>query len=71
MDKSLRIEFKVTKGDHDYIFSIPYGSPLGAAYDAAHEMLSEIVVMAQAETKNAKQDQGEPSEEVGESDGSK
>lgn len=53
MNQKLVVMLEVTKGEHTFLFAMPVGAPLGAAYDAAHEMLTEITKMAQTATTNA------------------
>ncbi len=55
MDKMLRIELKVVKEEREYILCIPYGASHGETYDAVHEMLQEIVNMAQEQVKQSVQ----------------
>jgi len=47
------IEIKTEK--NSYSFSMPIGAPLGEAYDAAHQIMQEIIKFAQNAAEQAKQ----------------
>jgi len=40
------VNIEIEKDGHNYIFSMPLGSPWGTAYNVAHEVLQEIVKQA-------------------------
>jgi hypothetical protein len=46
-----------------YEFVMPMGAPFGVSYDSAHEILEEIVKMAQDASKRAARDKEEVKEE--------
>ena len=54
-DQKLVISFEVKKGENIYTFSMPYQCPLGEAYDAAYEVLADLVQMSQRAFEKAKQ----------------
>lgn len=47
------IEFVVTKGERTYTFHMPTGAPFGELYDAAFEMLNEVLRLAQEAAQKA------------------
>lgn len=47
------IEFVVTKGERTYTFHMPTGAPFGELYDAAFEVLNEVVRLAQEAAQKA------------------
>lgn len=47
------IEFVVTKGERAYTFHMPTGAPFGELYDAAFEMLNEVLRLAQEAAQKA------------------
>jgi hypothetical protein len=53
MNQKLMINLEVVKGEHTFVFSMPVGVPLGAAYDASAEVLNAIVEMAKQAAQNA------------------
>lgn len=53
----------VEKGDRTFRFEMPVGAPLGECYDAAFEMLREIVNLSDKAVQNAKPKDEEKSEE--------
>ena len=59
MDLKTKVALQVTKTDNDvsreYVFLMPYGSPIGEAYDVCHEVLQELVKMAENINKKAAQ----------------
>lgn len=55
--QKLAVSFEVKKGDNVYTFTMPYQCPLGEAYDAAYEVLSDIVDMSQRAYEKAKQEE--------------
>jgi len=66
MTQKAVIYLEVEKNDHKYSFTMPIGAPLGEVYDAAFEMLQEIVKLAneaveKAEQKKVKKDKKEES----------
>jgi hypothetical protein len=46
MDQRITIEFKITKEDRVYTFSMPYGCAHGESYDVVYEILMTIADMA-------------------------
>lgn len=52
---SLSIE--ITKGDRVFSFVMPIGAPYGEAYDAAFEVLQQIVELSKQAADQAKQQQ--------------
>lgn len=46
MSITSRIMIEIKKNERTYGFSIPVGAPFGEAYDAAFEILQEVVEMA-------------------------
>lgn len=54
MDQEGVIVLTVSKGDRKYSFSMPHGANFGEAYDAAHEVLFEIVEMSKRSTERLK-----------------
>jgi hypothetical protein len=53
------VTVEITKGDNQYTFVMPVGSPYGEAYDAAFEVLKTVADLAtkaadQTERKDAK-----------------
>ena len=59
MDLKTKISMEIVKGEgdkkNDYLFIMPYGCPLGEAYDACHEALARVVEMSQKAAEQAKQ----------------
>jgi hypothetical protein len=55
MKQALQVIIEIEKNDRTYIFSMPYGAPIGEAHDAAHECLQEIVKMAKNAAEKMKQ----------------
>ena len=49
------VNFEVVKGDRKYVFSIEMGAPLGECYDVCHEVLMEIMKLAQQSADKVKQ----------------
>jgi len=47
--------FESKKGDKTYIFTMPYGAPLGEAYDAVHDILLDLVAMSHRYAEQVKQ----------------
>ncbi len=47
------VEFVVKKGERTYCFHTQAGAPIGEVYDAAFEILGEIVSRAQEAVKQA------------------
>jgi hypothetical protein len=54
MDQKLTIVFTVKKEEREYIFQIPMASPLGEAYDAAHEFLAFLAEEAKKAVDKSK-----------------
>jgi len=54
-DLKTMVYIEVKKNDRTYVFSLPFGCPLGEAYDAAHEVLQSILDMSKQAADNAKQ----------------
>lgn len=54
MNQILTVTLEIEKEGHKFLFSMPYGCPLGAAYSAAFEALQEIVQMSKAAADKAK-----------------
>jgi hypothetical protein len=48
------VSIEVKVGEVMYQFLMPVGTPLGSAYDAAHQVLMEIVELANKAAENAK-----------------
>ena len=44
----------IKEGDHEFIFMMPYGSPIGSAYNAAHKVLVDLTEMARNAAEKAK-----------------
>ena len=53
MKQKLVITIEIQEGDHTYIFSMPYESPVGNAYNAAFRCLQVITDMAKQGTDKA------------------
>ena len=60
MDSRAVITIEIEKDGHKYNFSMPIGSPLGTAYNVAHELLMHITDMA----KQAADQAGKPRQEA-------
>jgi hypothetical protein len=60
MDKILKIEFRVNKNGHDFVFMIPFGC---VSYDDAAEVVKEIAaeleIMREEERKRQEKAVGE------------
>ena len=54
MDQKLTIQMIIKEGDHEFIFLMPYGSPIGSAYNAAHKVLVELTEIAKNAAEKAK-----------------
>jgi len=48
------LTISITKNDRRYIFLMDVGSPIGEAYDAAHEILQEIIEISKKAAEEAK-----------------
>lgn len=59
MDQILHIELKIVKGKNSYTFCMPYGAPLGEAYDAAHEVLQHLTEQANEAVAKSERKEGE------------
>ena len=79
MDKFLRLEFKITKENNEYVFCVPYGVLRTEALEVAHEIVAEIQKeieeaaareKAEAEKAAAESEKENNDEVVGEDDGS-
>ena len=46
MDIKSVVHIEIEKNDRVYVFSMPFGSPYGEAYDTCFEMSSQIMQMA-------------------------
>lgn len=55
MELKSTVQVRVTKSTRDYSFLMPVGAPLGEAYDVCHEILREIVKMANEAAERSKQ----------------
>lgn len=53
MDQKGYVHLEVTKGEHNYAFVLPLGAPFGEAYDAAFQVLQQILKMAQDASEKA------------------
>lgn len=53
MEQTLMVQMVVEKDGAKFTFSMPMGSKIGAAYDAAFEVLDGITKMAQEAAKKA------------------
>lgn len=53
MDKTLTAHIKVEKNGHTFYFLLPIGAPIGSAYDAAFEILEDILAMAKEAQQKA------------------
>lgn len=62
MKQQLLVTIEIQKNDRTYIFSMPYGAPIGEAYDSCHDVLKEIVQMGQ-NAANAAQKAAAPKED--------
>ena len=56
-DQKLNISFEVKKGNNIYTFLMPYQCPLGEAYDAIYEVLSDVVDMSKRAYEQAKREE--------------
>lgn len=54
MDQKFNIQMNIKEGDHEFIFLMPYGSPIGSAYNAAHKVLVDLAEMARNAAEKAK-----------------
>jgi hypothetical protein len=52
---TLMVTIQMKSDKNTYIFTMPYGAPLGEAYDAAHSILQEIIKFSQQAAEQAKQ----------------
>jgi hypothetical protein len=67
MDKILKIEFRVSKNGHDFVFMIPFGC---VSYDDASEVLKELSLELEIMREDEKKRQASEQEKaVGEIDG--
>lgn len=55
MNIKSQIVIEVTKDDHTFSFAMPLGAPFGKAYDAAHDVLMEIIEYSKRAAEQAKQ----------------
>lgn len=53
MDQKGYIHLEVVKGERAYAFQLPIGAPFGEAYDAAFQVLQEILKMAKDASEKA------------------
>jgi hypothetical protein len=53
MDQKLVIHFEIKRDERTYVLELPAGCPTGEAYDVVHEMLQEILKIAQNNAKSA------------------
>lgn len=53
------LNIEVVKGDHTFTFSIPAGAHFGQCYDAAFEVLQEVMVMAKGAADKARNEKVE------------
>jgi len=59
MEPKQHFHLEATKGDCNFTFIMPAGCPIGAAYDAAFEFLSQLSKFAQeASDKMKREEQG-------------
>lgn len=49
------VVIEVEKGEHTFMFSMPLGCPLGTAYDAAFQVLRDIVELSKNAVEQVKQ----------------
>lgn len=61
MELKTKVSIEVSRQDGEttrhYQFILPYGAPLGEVYDVCHDMLQEIVKMAQNAADKAKKEE--------------
>ena len=53
MNQKLVVKIEIQEGEHTYTFSMPYGSPVGNAYNAAWQCLQAITDMAKQSVDKA------------------
>lgn len=53
MNQKLTVQLEVVKGDHTFVFAMPAGAPLGSAYDAAFEVLNQLLEFSKNAAKQA------------------
>jgi hypothetical protein len=58
------VTIEVVKNDHTFVFQLPVGAPYGEAYDAAYEVLQNIVELAKNAAEAAKPKADEPTAEA-------
>jgi len=61
------VNLEIKKGERTYVFTMPIGSPFGEAYDAAFNVLNEILEMSKKaadQAKPAEMDQAEFQEAI-------
>ena len=54
MKQMAMVHIKVCMDEHEFTFEMPVGAPIGKAYDAAHQVLQQILVMAKNASDSAK-----------------
>ncbi len=54
MDQKLIIQMNIKDGDHEFTFLMPYGCPIGNAYNAGHQVLTNLAQMAKDAAEKAK-----------------
>jgi hypothetical protein len=55
MNIKSQVVIEIAKDDLVFSFAMPLGAPFGKAYDAAHEVLMEIVEYSKKAAEQAKQ----------------
>lgn len=59
-----KVVIESEKGDSVYSFVMPIGAPLGECYDAAFEVLGEIIAMSKDAYERNKRNEKEEKEEA-------
>lgn len=54
MEQKAVVNLEVKKGERTFVFTMPIGSPYGEAYDAAFNVLNEILEMSKKAVEAAK-----------------
>ena len=57
MELKTKVCIPVKKEDREYHFDMPYGCPLGEAYDVVHEVLQKIVELSRDAADKTKREE--------------